>query len=86
MVCNSTGNTRPVAVREWGLVDWDWSNWKGAGSSDGWAKHRPMDAEELMIKQAEMAVAVNPRQKQSIYRNMIEAGLQNLGAESFADL
>jgi hypothetical protein len=44
-------------------VDFDWSNWKGTGSSDGWAKHKPMDCEELMVKQTQLTVAASPQTK-----------------------
>ena len=27
----------------------DWSNWKGSGSADGWAKKMPMDCEERLV-------------------------------------
>lgn len=51
MTCNSTGATDPDTISGWSYVDFDWSNWKGTGSTDGWAKHQPMDCEELMAKQ-----------------------------------
>jgi hypothetical protein len=40
-----------AVVPGWAFLDFDWSNWKGTGDADGWAKHKPMDCEELMVKQ-----------------------------------
>jgi hypothetical protein len=51
MSCNYTGPTEPKSIQGWSFVDFDWSNWKGRGTADGWAKHQPMDCEELMVKQ-----------------------------------
>ena len=47
--CNSTGYTDPESTKGWGIVDFDWSNGKGTGSADGWAKHQPMDDEEMLL-------------------------------------
>ena len=38
----------------------DWSNSKGTGSADGWAKHQPMDDEEMLFKQVQMTAAATP--------------------------
>ena len=73
MPCNSSGVTDPQSTKGWAYVDFDWSNWKGTGDSDGWAKHKPMDCEELMVKQVEMTVAASPDTKVFVYRNMIKA-------------
>ena len=54
-------------------VDFDWSNWKGIGASDGWAKAKPMDCEERMVKQVQMTVSASPDTKVFVYRNMIKA-------------
>ena len=70
--CNGTGSTDPQSTKGWAIVDFDWSNWKGIGSADGWAKHKPMDCEELMVKQTEMTVAASPGTKVMVYRNMIK--------------
>ena len=35
----------------------DWSNGKGTGTADGWAKHKPMDDEEMLFKQVQMTTA-----------------------------
>lgn len=73
MPCNSSGVTDPQSTKGWAYVDFDWSNWKGTGDADGWAKHKPMDCEELMVKQVEMTVAASPDTKVFVYRNMIKA-------------
>ena len=52
--CNNTGFTDPNDTKGWGIVDFDWSNSKGTGTADGWAKHKPMDDEELLFKQVQM--------------------------------
>ena len=51
MPCNNTGYTDPQTTLGWGIVDFDWSNHKGTGSADGWAKHSPMDDEEMLFEQ-----------------------------------
>ena len=73
MPCNSSGVTDPQSTKGWAYVDFDWSNWKGTGDADGWAKHKPMDCEELMVKQVEMTVGASPDTKVFVYRNMIKA-------------
>ena len=73
MPCNGTGPTDPESTKGWAYVDFDWSNWKGIRGADGWAKHKPMDCEELMIKQAQMTVDASPNTKVFVYRNMIKA-------------
>ena len=40
MPCNNTGYTDPKSTKGWGIVDFDWSNGKGTGTADGWAKHK----------------------------------------------
>lgn len=60
MPCNDTGFTDPQSTLGWGIVDFDWSNSKGTGTADGWAKHRPMDDEELLFKQVQMTTAATP--------------------------
>jgi len=47
----TTGYTDPNSTLGWGVVDFDWSNGKGTGTADGWAKHKPMDDEEMLFKQ-----------------------------------
>jgi len=38
MPCNSTGYTQAGTTLGWGTVDFDWSNGKGTGTADGWAR------------------------------------------------
>lgn len=73
MTCNYTGPTDPTTFSGWAYVDFDWSNWKGSGKADGWAKHKPMDCEELMVKQVDMTVAHSPGTRSFVYRNSIMA-------------
>ena len=73
MVCNNTGYTDPKSTAGWSLVDFDWSNGKGTGSADGWAKHKPMDCEEMLVKQVEMSHEASPGTSFFIYRNAIKA-------------
>ena len=54
-------------------MDYDWSNAKGTGDADGWAKHKPMDCEEMLVKQVQMAAAVSPSTGYFIYRNASES-------------
>jgi hypothetical protein len=51
MPCNYTGFTDPQSTLGWAVVDFDWSNKKGRGTADGWAKHKPMDDDELLMQQ-----------------------------------
>lgn len=60
MPCNNTGWTDPESTKGWGIVDFDWSNSKGTGSSEGWAKHQPMDDEELLFKQVQITTSALP--------------------------
>lgn len=73
MPCDYGGPTDPETTKGWALVDFDWSNWKGVGDADGWAKHKPMDCEELMVKQTEMVASASADTKVFVYRNMIKA-------------
>ena len=38
MPCNYTGPTNPSTTAGWKYLDFDWSNWKGKGSADGWVR------------------------------------------------
>ena len=58
-----TGPTDPQSTKGWGVIDFDWSNWKGTGSSDGWAKQQPMDCEERLATQVQMTTAASPSTK-----------------------
>jgi hypothetical protein len=73
MTCNYSGFTDPRSTVGWAIVDYDWSNAKGTGSADGWAKHKPMDCEEMLVKQVQMAHALSPNTGYFIYRNAIKA-------------
>jgi len=50
-----------------------WSNWKGTGSTPGWAKQSPMDCEERLSTQVQMTTAASPLTKVWVYRNSILA-------------
>lgn len=71
MPCNNTGYTDPTTTLGWGIVDFDWSNGKGTGSSEGWAKHKPMDDEEMLFKQVQMTTAATPGTTVWVYRNTV---------------
>ena len=67
MPCNSSGFLEPVEFyAQFGIVDLDWSNAKSL-----WV-HPPMNAEELLIKQASILKAVRPAVKVFVYRNLIK--------------
>ena len=71
MPCNNTGFTDPQTTLGWGIVDFDWSNGKGTGPADGWAKHQPMDDEEMLFKQVQMTTAATPGTTVWVYRNTV---------------
>lgn len=71
MPCNNTGFTDPKSTLGWGIVDFDWSNAKGTGTADGWAKHQPMDDEELLFKQVQMTTSATPGTTVWVYRNTV---------------
>ena len=73
MPCNYTGPTDPQSTKGWGTIDFDWSNWKGTGAADGWAKAKPMDCEERLATQVAMTTAASPSTKVWVYRNSILA-------------
>ena len=68
MPCNYTGYTDPDSTKGWGVVDFDWSNAKGTGTFDGWAKHKPMDDEEMLFQQVKMTTAATPGSTVWVYR------------------
>lgn len=68
MPCNNSGFTDPETTAGWGIIDFDWSNGKGTGDADGWAKHKPMDDEELLFKQVQMTTAKTPGTTVWVYR------------------
>lgn len=69
--CNYTGYSDPLSLRNWGVIDFDWSNGKGTGDAEGWAKHRPMDDEEMLFEQVRMTKAASPETAVWVYRNSI---------------
>lgn len=71
MPCNNTGYTDPETTLGWGIVDFDWSNGKGTGPGDGWAKHKPMDDEEMLFKQVKMTTAATKGTTVWVYRNTV---------------
>jgi hypothetical protein len=71
MPCNNTGLTNPSSTLGWGIVDFDWSNNKGRGTADGWAKHHPMDDEEQLFKQIQITAAATPGTTIWAYRNTV---------------
>jgi hypothetical protein len=73
MPCNNTGFTDPQTTLGWGIVDFDWSNSKGTGTAPGWAKHQPMDDEEMLYQQVQMTTAASPGTTVWVYRCSIYA-------------
>eukprot|EP00037_Helgoeca_nana_P001449 m.26951 g.26951 ORF g.26951 m.26951 type:complete len:453 (+) comp11861_c0_seq1:244-1602(+) len=73
MPCNNTGFTDPKTTLGWGVVDFDWSNSKGKGTADGWAKHQPMDDEEMLFQQVQMTAAATPGTTVWVYRCSVYA-------------
>lgn len=71
MPCNNTGFTNPNTTLGWGVVDFDWSNAKGLGTAEGWAKHKPMDDEEMLFEQVKMTAAATPGTTVWVYRNTV---------------
>ena len=71
--CNNTGFTDPASTAGWGIVDFDWSNGKGTGSSPGWAKHSPMDDEEMLFKQVQLTAAATKGTTVWVYRCSVYA-------------
>jgi hypothetical protein len=70
---NMSGPSDRISAQGWGLLSIDWSNWKGFGESDGWAKASPMDCEERLAQQAAITAAVSPSTRVFVYRNSILA-------------
>ena len=73
MPCNDTGYTDPASTLGWGVVDFDWSNSKGTGNADGWAKHSPMDDEEMLFKQVQITTAATKNATVWVYRCSVYA-------------
>jgi len=68
MPCNNSGYTDPTTTAGWGIIDFDWSNAKSF-----WAKAKPMDCAELLLKQVQMTTAASPDTVVYVYRNAIKA-------------
>ena len=73
MPCNDTGFTNPNSTLGWSIVDFDWSNAKGTGNAPGWAKHSPMDDEEMLFQQVQMTTAATPGTTVWVYRCSVYA-------------
>ena len=73
MPCNDTGFTDPSSTLGWSVVDFDWSNAKGTGPYDGWAKHSPMDDEEMLFKQVQITTAATSGTTVWVYRCSVYA-------------
>lgn len=73
MPCNNTGFTDPKTTLGWGIVDFDWSNSKGTGTAPGWAKHSPMDDEEMLFQQVQMTTAATSGTTVWVYRCSVYA-------------
>ena len=58
------------SAADW-LLRQDWSNGKGTGTADGWAKHKPMDDEEMLFKQVQMTAAATKGTTVWVYRNTV---------------
>jgi len=76
MPCNNTGLIDPLNpdandFHRWSFASIDWSNAKIGPL--GWAKGRPMDAEDSLVQQAALLTAANPKQKVGVYRNIVKA-------------
>lgn len=71
--CNNTGYTDPATTLGWGIVDFDWSNHKGTGTASGWAKHSPMDDEEMLYRQVQMTAAATAGTTVWVYRCSVYA-------------
>ena len=68
MPCNMSGFFDPQLTRNFGIVDFDWSNAKGH-----WANQHPMSCEEDLVTQVAMVKAVSPDTKVWVYRNLVKA-------------
>lgn len=68
MPCNNSGFTDPSRTAGFGIVDFDWSNSKAQ-----WAKAKPMNDEELLMKQVQMTTEATPYTTVWVYRNVVYA-------------
>ena len=78
MACNSSGWSDPELARGWGVVSYDWSNAKAQ-----WSAQKPMDCEERLHTQAQMAVDADGTGdlRVFVYRNLVKVrfDLRSLG-------
>lgn len=68
MPCNYSGFTDPETTRGWAIIDFDWSNAKQI-----WAKHQPMDDEELLQQQVVLSTSSSLGQTVWVYRGSMWA-------------
>jgi hypothetical protein len=66
MICNYTGYQAPASTKNWGLIDYDWSN-----SLQEWSAATPMDTNERLLVQAAMTQEAQPNSSVWIYRNSV---------------
>lgn len=71
--CNSSGMHNVSEAVRYGVVSYDWSNGKAL-----WANAQPMNADDLLTKQAELVLAADPgipgeQPRVWVYRNKIKA-------------
>jgi len=71
MQCNGTGWSSPQRGAEFGIVSYDWSNFKSG--VDGWAAAQPMNSEERLFHQASLMKEESPSTKVFLYRNLVWA-------------
>jgi hypothetical protein len=68
MPCNYTGFMDPAVYKDWGLVDFDWSNGRSV-----WSTAQPMTCQETLIEQATEIKTQTPTTKVFVYRNLVKA-------------
>jgi len=72
MQCNSSGWSSPERGATFGILSYDWSNYKEA-----WAKAEPMDCEERLLSQAQMTKQASKQLGSNtnvfVYRNIVKA-------------
>ena len=73
MPCNVSGMFDPAVAGRYGIADFDWSNGKLTPELRGWQQAKPMNNSAVMIEQAAMVKAVNPRTHVWVYRQLVKA-------------
>ena len=68
MSCNYTGMIDPAVYRNFGLVDFDWSN-----AREQWTTATPMTCQEKLVEQAEAIKHSTPSAHVFVYRNLVKA-------------